>query len=102
MSKKRQPAFQVACPHCGAKLTVDAKLAAVVDHEPPPKQATVTDLVEAAKGLSEEARKREEKFLESVAAEKTRADVLARKFEEQLKKTAGKPVEKPLREFDLE
>ncbi len=102
MSKKRQPTFQVACPHCGAKLTVDTALAVVVDHEPPPKQPTVTDLVEAAKGLSEEARKREEKFLESFAAEKTRADVLARKFEEQLKKTKDKPVEKPLREFDLE
>lgn len=94
--------LKVACPHCGAKLTVDTAVAAVVDHEPPPKQASVTDLVEAAKGLSEEARKREEKFLESFAAEKTRTDVLGRKFEEQLKKTKGKPVEKPLRDLDLE
>ncbi|MBI4461341.1 MAG: hypothetical protein HY653_00400 [Acidobacteria bacterium] len=100
--KKVDSSLKVACPHCGAKLVVDAKLAAVVDHEPPPKAPAISDLAEAAKGLQEEARKREEKFAEEFAAQKTRSDVLAKKFEEQFKKAKDQPVTKPLRDIDLD
>lgn len=92
----------VTCPHCNSKLVVDPVLAAVIDHEPPPKPPTIADLTEAAKGLKEEARKREEKFAEEFAAQKTRSDVLAKKFEEQFKKAKDQPVTKPLRDIDID
>lgn len=100
--KKRQEALRVDCPHCGSKLVIDAELAAVIDHEPPPKPPAIADLAEAAKGLEEQARKREEKFLEEFAAQKTRSEVLAKKFEEQFNKAKDQPVTKPLRDFDLD
>lgn len=99
---KAKSNLTVACPACGARLVIDPTLAAVIDHEAPPKPPTIADLAEAAEGLKEEARKREEKFAEEFAAQKTRSDVLAKKFEEQFKKAKDQPVTKPLRDFDLE
>jgi len=44
----------------------------------------------------------EAKFRASVEAEKSKEDVLARKFAEGLKKAKDGPIEKPLRDFDLD
>ena len=101
MAKKVAP-VEVTCPCCRAKLTVDAQLAVVLSHEPPPKAAPAVDITDAARILAEEARRREEKFRDSWEAEKKKDEVLTRKFEEALKKVKDQPVEKPLRDFDLE
>lgn len=101
MSKKGKSAFEVACPHCGAKLTVDGQLGAVLEHVPPPKKSDY-DFDEQLKGLSEAERKREELFRQQMAAEKDRAKVLERKFEESLKKRKDEPVTKPIRDIDLD
>ena len=50
MSNKGKSAFEVACPHCGAKLTVDGQLGAVLEHVPPPKKSDY-DFEEQLKGL---------------------------------------------------
>lgn len=100
MAKKSQPAFEVACPHCGAKLTVDAELVAVIAHEPPPKK--LVDFDEQLKEVSEGERKRDEHFRQQMAAEKDRTKLLERKFEESFKKAKDEPVTKPVRDFDLE
>lgn len=100
MSKKAKSAFEVACPHCGATLTVDAKMGAVLEHTPPKKAEY--DFNQQLKGLSEAERKREEVFRQQLAAEKDRSKLLERKFEESLKKRKDEPVEKPLRDIDLE
>jgi hypothetical protein len=76
MPKKPTPPVEVTCPCCQAKLTIDPQLAVVLS--------------------------REDKFRESWEAEKKKEDVLTRKFEEALKKAKDQPVEKPLRDFDLE
>jgi len=44
----------------------------------------------------------EEKFRLSVEAERSKEDVLARKFAEGLKKAKDAPIEKPIRDFDLD
>ncbi len=102
MPKKAAPLIEVTCPCCQAKLTIDPQLAVVLSHEAPPKAAPDVDISDAARILQEQAQKREEKFRESWEAEKKKEDVLTRKFEEALKKAKEKPVEKPLRDFDLE
>ena len=102
MAKKPTPPVQVTCPCCHARLTIDPQLAAVLSHEAPPKTAPEVDISDAARILQEQARRREDKFRESWEAEKKKEDVLARKFEEALKKAKDQPVEKPLRDFDLE
>jgi len=96
------PPVEVTCPCCQAKLTVDPQLAVVLSHVAPPRAAPDVDITDAARILQEQAQRREDKFRESWEAEKKKEDVLTRKFEEALKKAKDQPVEKPLRDFDLE
>jgi hypothetical protein len=102
MPKKPTPPVEVTCPCCQAKLTIDPQLAVVLSHEVPPRAAPDVDISDAARILQEQAQRREDKFRESWEAEKKKEDVLTRKFEEALKKAKDQPVEKPLRDFDLE
>ncbi|MHB8539668.1 MAG: hypothetical protein ACYDCD_01815 [Candidatus Acidiferrales bacterium] len=102
MAHKPPASIEVECPCCQAKLTVDPELAAVLSHVPPPKPPPSVDLDDTARLLKEQAERVEEKFRQSVEAERTKEDVLARKFAEGLKKAKDKPIEKPLRDFDLD
>ncbi len=102
MAKKPAPPVEVTCPCCQSKLTVDPQLAVVLSHVAPPRAVPDVDISDAARILQEQAQRREDKFRESWEAEKKKEDVLTRKFEEALKKAKDQPVEKPLREFDLE
>ncbi len=102
MAKKPAPPVEVTCPCCKAKLTVDPQLAVVLSHVALPRAAPDVDISDAARILQEQAQRREDKFRESWEAEKKKEDVLTRKFEEALKKAKDQPVEKPLRDFDLE
>jgi hypothetical protein len=101
MAKKSDP-VEVTCPCCHSKLKVDAELAVVLSHVAPVRAGPGVDLNDAAGILAEQARKREDKFRDSWEAEKKKDDVLTRKFEEGLKKAQGEPVEKPVRDFDLD
>jgi hypothetical protein len=102
MANKSVPTIEVTCPCCQSKLTVDTQLAAVLAHTPPPRVAPDVDISAAARILSEQAQRREDKFRDSWEAERNKEDVLTRKFEEALKKAKDQPVEKPMRDFDLE
>ena len=101
MAKKSAP-IEVVCPCCQSKLVIDVQLTTVLSHTPPPKAAPDVDISDAARILAEQARRREDKFRDSWEAESKKEDVLARKFEEALKKAHEQPNEKPLRDFDLE
>lgn len=93
--------FDVLCPCCNARLKVDADLKAVVAHEAPKaprKFGSVDDAIGALKGQDEE---REKKFAASIEAEKSKKDVLNRKFQELFEKTKG-DTSKPVRDIDLD
>src|SRR4029077_12450539 len=100
MAKKTAP-IEVSCPCCQSRLTVDTELAVVLSHVAPPRAAPDVDISDAARILSEQARKGDNKLRHSWGAESKKEDVLNRKFEEALKKAKDQPVEKPLRDFDL-
>ena len=102
MAKKPSGSVEVDCPCCQAKLTVDRELGVVLSHIPPPKPPTSVDLDDTARLLRAQQEAVEAKFRASVEAEKMKEDVLARKFAEGLKKAKDSPVEKPLRDFDLD
>jgi hypothetical protein len=102
MAKKVVETFEVNCPCCQAKLMVDRQLGAVLSHVPSPKGPASVDLGDTARLLREQAEAVEAKFRASVEAERTKEDLLARKFAEGLKKAKDQPVEKPLRDFDLD
>jgi hypothetical protein len=102
MARKPEETFDVDCPCCKAKLTVDRQLGAVLAHVPPPKAPPSVDLDDTARLLRAQADAVEAKFRASVEAEKTKEDVLARKFAEGLKKAKDAPAEKPVRDFDFD
>lgn len=91
----------LTCPCCGATLVFDVHLGRIVRHEAPPRGVR-PELDDAQRILQEQAARREALFEQSVQAEKTRGDALARRFEEALKQAAQEPVSKPLRGFDLD
>src|SRR5215469_11494821 len=102
MANKPSETFEVDCPCCHAKLTIDRELGVVLSHVPPPKPPSSVDLDDTANLLRQQREAVEAKFRASVEAEKSKEDVLARKFAEGLKKAKDAPVEKPLRDFDLD
>ena len=99
---KKAPTVEVACPCCRARLTIDPQLGVVLSHEAPPRPVPNVDLDDTARLLREQAERREDLFRRSVEAEKKKEQVFDRLFEEGLKKAKDKPIEKPLRDFDLD
>lgn len=102
MSEKPLEPFNVACPCCQAKLRVDPELRAVLSFEPPPEERRVKDLTEAVKGLENEAVQRQARFEESLRAQKTKKNLLDKKFQDALRKAKDEPVTKPTRDIDLD
>jgi hypothetical protein len=92
----------IVCPCCQAKLTVDPLFGAVLSHEAPPKAASNVDLTQATRILDEQTRQREDKFRDSWFQESNKEDILAKKFEEAMKKAKDAPAGKPIRDFDLD
>jgi hypothetical protein len=105
MAKQPVPApahsIEVTCPCCQSRLTVDPQLAVVLAHAAPPRAVPDVDISDSGRILAEQEQRREDKFRDSWEAEHNKEDVLARKFEEALKKAKEQLVEKPVRDFDL-
>jgi len=102
MSEQTTTTIQIACPCCGATLTVDASLPAVLDHKLPARPQAVAELKDASRHLKEEANRRDEKYQQILEAEKNKGKVLDRKFQELLKKAKEEPLTKPLKDIDLD
>jgi len=101
MTKQSHDTFELDCPCCGAKLTVDRALGVILAHTAPIRPPSI-DLDDTASLLRAHEDAVEAKFRASVEAEKVKEDVLARKFAEGLKKAKDAPIEKPMRDFDLD
>jgi hypothetical protein len=93
--------FEVPCPCCGARLKVDADLKAVIAHEAPKVARKFESVDDAIAGLKTHDAERDRKFAESVEAEKSKRDVLNRKFDELFEK-AKTDTSKPIRDIDLD
>lgn len=94
--------MKVSCPCCDAILTIDTALAAVLSHEVPARPQKVQQLRDATRILKEEATQRQEKARNILDAEKDKGRVLDRKFQELLKKAKDEPIQKPLKDIDLD
>ena len=93
--------LEIDCPCCGSTIVVDLGLRRVVSHTEPERRDK-PELAEAHSILASEKAKREALFNQSVADEKGRSDVLSKRFEEALKQAKKEPIEKPMRDFDLD
>jgi Zn-finger nucleic acid-binding protein len=102
MAKQNNDNLHVICPCCQAKLVVDSVFGAVLSHEAQVKPGPDVDLTDAQKILAEQNRQREDKFRDSWFQESNKEDILAKKFEEAMKKAKDTPAGKPIRDFDLD
>ena len=93
--------LEVTCPCCRASLVVDTHLRRVISHREP-ERADKPELSEAAQILAAEAARRDALFEQSVKAEGSRDDALARRFEEALRQAKQEPITRPDRDFDLD
>lgn len=93
--------FDLLCPCCGARLKVDPDLKAIIAHEAPKVARKFESVDDAIAGLKTHDAEREKKFAESVEAEKSKRDVLNRKFDELFEK-AKTDTSKPIRDIDLD
>src|SRR5438552_12731192 len=99
----RSEPFEVGCPCCGAVLKVDADTRAVISHVAPVKPKTFADFDAAARAMREQEGRKESLFRQAVDAEKNKASVLEKKFQEAVKKAKESPEEGPMiRDFDLD
>ena len=102
MGLSDQP-FEISCPDCGAILKIDPVTRGIISHTSAPRKKTFEDFNEAAKAMREADARRESIFAQSVDAQKNKDNLLAKKFEEAMKKAKESPLtDKPLRDFDLE
>jgi len=93
--------FEVSCPCCNARLKVDSELRAVIDHEAPKTPRKFGSVDEAMGAMKGQDAEREKKFAASIEAEKSKKDVLNRKFQELFEKTKG-DTSRPIRDIDLD
>jgi hypothetical protein len=93
--------FETTCPCCRSTLVIDTNLRRIVRHVEPPS-GDMPELTDAHRLLDEQAKRREDLFQQSVAAERTRGDALSKRFEEALRQAKTEPITKPTRDFDLD
>jgi hypothetical protein len=102
MGRKDGENLNVTCPCCHAKLVIDPVFGSLLSHEAPPKTGPNIDLEKAHDVLAEQKRQREDKFADSWFKETNKEDILAKKFEEAMKKAKDAPAGKPIRDLDLD
>jgi hypothetical protein len=83
-------------------LTIDPALGAVLDHKLPVKPHMAVNLKDAVNQVKGEASRRDEKYKQIAEAEKNKSKVLEAKFQELFKKAKEEPIEKPLKDIDLD
>ena len=84
-------------------LKVDVASRAVISHIPPERPKTFNDFEEAARAMKEQDRRRESLFRQSVEAEKNKAELLEKKFQEAVKRAKETPDAAPrIRDIDLD
>ena len=94
--------FTVTCPCCGAAITIDGESQVVVDHTPPPDSREKASFEQRMQALDEEKRLAEDKFQESIRAEKSKKDVLEKKFQDLFQKAKDAPAGPIKRDIDLD
>jgi hypothetical protein len=102
MAKREPVAFDVTCPCCRAVLTIDPEVRAVLQHTLPPKTGPASSLDKAMEALRAQQAAREARFRDAAEAEKTKDQVLTRKFEAGLKRAKDSPDPPGPRPIDLD
>jgi hypothetical protein len=103
MAKSSLEPFEVGCPCCNATLKIDPETQGVISHVAAVKPKTFNDFDAAAKAMREQEGRKESLFRQAVDAEKNKASLLEKKFQDAVKKVKESPDDsRPMRDFDLD
>ena len=95
--------MELRCPCCEATLKVDPETGAVISYRAKEKPPAIEDLSAAVARLKGESSRREQVFRKQLAEQKTRQQVLDRKFDELLKQARETPnAPPPPKDIDLD
>jgi hypothetical protein len=95
--------FEVNCPCCQAVLKIDPQTRAVITFKAHEKPRPLEDIETGLERLKGDALRRDVAFRKSFEAEKMQQQVLAKKFDELLKKAKETADERPpKRDIDLD
>jgi hypothetical protein len=94
--------IELECPCCGARLKIDASLGKVIWHGQPTRKTESPDIDHSTQLLEKEKARREAMFRKSAEDEKSKTQLLEKKFQEALKRSKDEPVVRPPRDFDLD
>ena len=101
-TREERGEMELECPCCGALLKIDASLGKVIWHGKPPRKTDTPDIDQSARLLEQEEARREALFRKSAEDEKSKAQLLEKKFQEALKRSKDEPIERPARDMDLD
>jgi|KBSMisStaDraftv2_1062788.scaffolds.fasta_scaffold448235_1 hypothetical protein len=93
--------FETLCPHCHSRLKIDTDVQAIIDFTPSEEPRTFENLEAAMGNLKKNDAERDAKFQIALDSEKSKKDVLQKKFDELFKK-AQNDTSKPIRDIDLD
>lgn len=94
--------LRVTCPCCRAALEIDAETGVVLSHEAPRAKKPAKDLQKAVAEIRGAEARRDETFRKAFEAQKKHEGELEQKFDGLFKRQKGKPVERHVREIDLD
>jgi uncharacterized Zn finger protein (UPF0148 family) len=94
--------FTVTCPHCHALLELDGERQVVVSAKPAEKPRSTASMEDRLKALQAEREAADAKLAEAMRAEKAGAELREEKFRKLLQQAGDGPVEKPIRDIDLD
>ena len=101
MTKKADGTIPIECPCCRATLNVDPQLGVVFRTSRRCGRLRLISTIPPGCCASRPSASKKNSVYRW-KPRKSKEDVLARKFAEGLKKAKDKPIEKPLRDFDLD
>jgi len=101
MAQRKPVSFEVTCPCCNAILTVDPQVKTILAHREPPRTGPVSTLDKAMETLRGAEARREAAFRQAAETEKSKGDVLSRKFAKGLERAKESP-DPPPRRYDYD
>jgi uncharacterized Zn finger protein (UPF0148 family) len=94
--------FTVTCPHCQALLELDAEEHVVTSVTVPEQPGSKASLEDRLASLSKEKEVASAKMAEAMRAERAGSQIREEKFRKLLETAKNEPIEKPIRDIDLD
>jgi uncharacterized Zn finger protein (UPF0148 family) len=96
------PRFTVTCPHCQAQLELDAEKQLVVGSKAAERPKVTTSIEDRLQAMAKEKESARAKMDEAMRAERAGSELRDEKFRKLLDGVKDLPIEKPVRDIDLD